>query len=180
MKKSASIIANPTTKTMDNGEPPDDGEVPRYSRLYSRPLEHMAEEVELGAGDDDLALPPTNIGRPPPYNHELFPELLRKAKEALGKIHSYHLQAAYDAGCVRQVDRIMAELFMAQFARVNQMIGEDLNTSLQELFSVVEESSKTLLEELKTTLGPTVSNLVPYNLQRVVEAHNSHLYISLT
>ena len=54
---------------------------------------------------------------------------------------------------------------MAQFTRVNLMLGEDLNTSLQELFSVVEESGKTLLMELKTALGPTVSNLVPYNLQ---------------
>ena len=32
------------------------------------------------------------------------------------------------------------------------MMGEDLNTSLQ-LFSVVKESRKTLLEELKTALG---------------------------
>ena len=60
------------------------------------------------------------------------------------------------------------------------MMREDLNTSLQELFSVVEESGKTLLEELKTALGPTVSNLVLYNLQWVVESHNSCLYMSLT
>ena len=41
-------------------------------------------------------------------------------------------------------------------------------------------SEDTLLEELKTALGPTVSNLVPYNLQRVMEIHNSCLYMSLT
>ena len=60
------------------------------------------------------------------------------------------------------------------------MIMADLNTSLQELFTVMEASGDTLLGELKTALGPTVSNLVPYNLQRVVESHNSHLYMSLT
>ena len=96
------------------------------------------------------------------------------------KIHSFHLQAVYKAGGVRQVDQILAELLMAQFARVNQMMGEDLNTSPQELFSVVEKSGQTLLEELKTALGPTVSNLVPFNLQWVMESHNSHLYMSLT
>ena len=69
---------------------------------------------------------------------------------------------------------------MAQFTRVNQMMGTDLNTSLQELFTVMETSGDTLLEELKTALGSTVSNLVPYNLQRVVESHNSRLYMSLT
>ena len=96
------------------------------------------------------------------------------------KICSLHLQAIYNAGAVRQVDRILAELLMAQFTRVNQMMGADLNTSLQELFTVMETSGDTLLEELKTALGPTVSKLVPYNLQRVVESHNSRLYMSLT
>ena len=98
----------------------------------------------------------------------------------MSKICSIHLQAIYNAGEVRQVNQILAELLMAQFTRVNLMMGEDLNTSLQELFSVVEESGKTFLMELKMALGPTVSNLVPYNLQRVVESHNSHLYMSLT
>ena len=60
------------------------------------------------------------------------------------------------------------------------MMGADLNTSLQEFFTVIEMSGDTLLEELKTALGPTVSNLVPYNLQRVVETHNSCLYMSVT
>ena len=96
------------------------------------------------------------------------------------KICSLHLQVIYNAGAVRQVDRILAELLMAQFTRVNQMMGADLNTSLQEFFTVIETSGGILLEELKTALGPTVSNLVPYNLQQVVESHNSHLYMSVT
>ena len=60
------------------------------------------------------------------------------------------------------------------------MMGADLNTSLQEFFTVIETSEYILLEELKTALGSTVSNLVPYNLQRVMESHNSHLYMSVT
>ena len=96
------------------------------------------------------------------------------------KICSLHLQVIHNAGTVRQVDRILAELLMAQFTRVNQMMGADLNTSLQEIFTVIETSGDTLLEELKTALGPTVSNLVPYNLQRVMETHNSCLYMSVT
>ena len=96
------------------------------------------------------------------------------------KIRSFHLQTIYNAGAVRQVDRILAELLMAQFNRVNQMMGVDLNTSLQELFTLIELSGGILLKELKTALGSTVSNLVPYNLQRVMESHNSHLYMSVT
>ena len=140
----------------------------------------MLRDMDLGAKDGDLIFPITNVGKPPPYNHELSTEDWEKAEVAMKKIRSFHLQAVYNAGGVRQVDWILAELLMAQFTRVNLMIGEDLNTSLQELFSVVEESGKTLLGELKTALGPTVSNLVPYNLQWVVESHNSCLYMSLT
>ena len=69
---------------------------------------------------------------------------------------------------------------MGQFTRVNKMMGADLNTSLQEFFTIIETSGGILLEELKTALGPMVSNLVPYNLQQVMESHNSCLYMSVT
>ena len=170
----------PAEEVMDDEEPLDYGTAPPPSDPQWKPLEHLVKGMNFKADDEDLVFPPANIGGPQPYNHELSPELRKKDEKAMKKIRSYHLQAVYNAGGVRQVDRIPAELLMSQFARVNQMMGEDLNTSLQELFSMVEESSKTLLEELRAAMGPTVSNLVPYNLQWVTEAHNSHLYISLT
>ena len=137
-------------------------------------------DMGLEAKDGDIIFPITPVGRPPPYDHELSAENRKRAEEAMKKIRSLHLQAIHNAGTVRQVDRILAELLMAQFTRVNQMMEADLNTSLREFFIVIETSGDTLLEELKTALGPTVSNLVPYNLQRVVETHNSHLYMSVT
>ena len=149
----------------DDEEGPDFKEAPPHLDPASKPLECMLRDMDLGAKDGELIFPITNIGRPLPYNHELSAENRERAEVAMKKIRFFHLQAVYNAGGVRQVDRILAEFLMAQFARVNQMMGEDLNTSLQELFSVVEESGETLLEELKTALGPTVSNLVPYNLQ---------------
>ena len=114
------------------------------------------------------------------HNHELSAENHKRAEEAMKKICSLHLQVIYNARVVRQVDRILVELLMAQFTRVNQMMGADLNTSLQEFFTVIETSGGILLKELKTALGPTVSNLVPYNLQQVMESHNSCLYMSVT
>ena len=137
-------------------------------------------DIGLEAKDGDIIFPITPVGRPPPYDHELSAENRKRTEEVMKKIRSLHLQTIYNAGAVRQVDRILVELLMAQFTRVNQMIGADLNTSLQEFFTVIETSGGILLEELKTALGSTVSNLVPYNLQRVVESHNSHLYMSVT
>ena len=161
-------------------EGPDSGAPPPHSVSTQRPLEHLMRDITLEAKDGDIIFPITPLGRPPPYDHELSAEDRKKAEEAMKKICSLHLQVIYNAGAVRQVDGILAELLMAQFTRVNQMMGADLNTSLQELFTVMETSGNTLLEELKTALGPMVSNLVPYNLQQVVESHNSCLYMSLT
>ena len=161
-------LPNSTTSTMEtgrDGEGPYLGAPPACPVSTQRPLEHLMRDMGLEAKDGDIIFPITPVGRPPPYDHKLSAENHKRAEEAMKKIHSLHLQAIYNAGVVRQVDRILAELLMAQFTRVNQMMGADLNTSLQEFFTVIETSGGILLEELKTALGPTVSNLVPYNFQ---------------
>ena len=176
-------LPNSTTSAMEiNGgeEGPDFGAPLPHSVSTQRPLEHLMRDITLEAKDGDIIFPITPVGRLPPYDHKVSAENRKKAEEAMKKICSLHLQAIYNAGAVRQVDQILVELLMAQFTRVNQMIMADLNTSLQELFTVMEASGDTLLGELKTALGPMVSNLVPYNLQQVVESHNSRLYMSLT
>ena len=145
-------------------EGPNSGAPPAHPVPVQRPLECLMRDMGLESKDGDIIFPITPVGRPPPYNHELSAENCKRAEEAMKKICSLHLQVIYNAGAVRQVDSILAELLMAQFTRVNQMMGADLNTSLQRFLTIIETSGGILLEELKTALGPTVSNLVPYNL----------------
>ena len=152
-------------ETGRDGEGLDSGGPPAHSVPTQRPLKCLMRDMGLEAKDGDIIFLITPIGRPSPYDHELSAENHKRAEEAMKKISSLHLQAIYNAGVVRQVDRILAELLMAQFTRVNQMMGADLNTGLQEFFTIIETSGGILLEELKITLGPTVSNLVPYNIQ---------------
>ena len=164
----AAELPNSTASTMEingGGEGPDLGAPPPHSVSTQRPLECLMRDITLEAKYGNIIFPITPVGRPPPYDHELSAENRKRAEEAMKKICSLHLQAIYNAGAVRQVDQILVELLMAQFTRVNQMMGMDLNTNLQELFTVMETSGDTLLGELKTALKPTVSNLVPYNLQ---------------
>ena len=164
----AAELPNSTASCMETGgdrEGPDSRAPPAHPVPAQKPLEHLMRDIGLEAKDGDIIFPITPIGRPPSYNHKLSAENRKRVEEAMKKIRSLHLQTIYNAGAVRQVDRILAELLMAQFTRVNQMMGADLNTSLQEFFTIIETSGDILLEELKTALGPTVSNLVPYNLQ---------------
>ena len=161
-------LPNSTTSAMETGrdkEGPDSGAPPAHPVPAQRPLEHLMRDMGLESKDGNIIFPINPIGRPPPYDHKLSAENRKRAEEAMKKICSLHLQVIYNDGAVRQVDRILAELLMAQFTRVNQMIGKDLNTSLQEFFTIIETSGGILLKELKTAFGSTVSNLVPYNLQ---------------
>ena len=124
---------NSTASVMEineGGDGPDSGAPPPHSVSTQRPLECLIRDITLEAKDEDIIFPITPVGRPPPYNHKLSAENHKKAEEVMKKIRSLHLQAIYNAGAVRQVDRILAELLMAQFTRVNQMMGKDLNTSL--------------------------------------------------
>ena len=143
----AAELPNSTASAMEingGGEGPDLGAPPPHSVSTQRPLEHLMRDITLEAKDGDIIFPITPVGRPPPYDHELSAENCKRAEEVMKKICSLHLQAIYNAGAVRQVDRILAELLMAQFTRVNQMMGTDLNTSLQELFTVMETSGGAL------------------------------------
>ena len=131
----------------------DSGAPPAHPVPAQRPLKCLMKDMGLESKDGDIIFPITHVGWPAPYNHKVSAENCKRVKEAMKKICSLHLQVIYNARVVRQVDRILAELLMAQFTRVNQIIGADLNTSLQEFFTIIETSGSILLEELKTALG---------------------------
>ena len=144
----AAELPNSTASAMETnegGDGPDSGAPPPCSVSTQRPLECLMRDITLEAKDRDIIFPITPVGRPPPYNHKLSAENCKRAEEVMKKICSLHLQAIYNAGAVRQVDQILVELLMTQFTRVNQMMGKDLNTSLGELFTVMEASGETLL-----------------------------------
>ena len=58
----------------DGEEVPNPEEVPPHSNSAGKPLERMLREMDLKAKDGDLICPVSNIGKPPPYNHELSAE----------------------------------------------------------------------------------------------------------
>ena len=72
------------------------------------------------------------------------PEVIAQAKEILEDLHGLHLHALFEMGSVRAVDRILAEQAMAHFARINLLLGEDLNVSLRELVIVTREACEGL------------------------------------
>ena len=59
----------------------------------------------------------------------------------------------HDMGCVREVEQAAVSTLMAEFARLQAILGEDLTQSLSALCSELEASSKALSAEILNVLN---------------------------
>ena len=55
---------------------------------------------------------------------------LEVALSAVRRIHAIRLQTIHDMGCVREVEQVAVRTLMAEFARLQAILGEDLTQSL--------------------------------------------------
>ena len=91
-------------------------------------LQLLMDEARLG---DDEGGDPELVGL---TGGLLDTPLLTDVKEnvdaLIGSIRSFQLQALYEMGSVRMVDRALTEGFSAEFLRLSRVVTEDLSKSL--------------------------------------------------
>ena len=68
-------------------------------------------------------------------------------------LHAVCLQAMHDMGCVREVEQVAVRTLMAEFARLQAILGEDLTRSLSALRSELEASSEALVADVLDVLS---------------------------
>ena len=68
-------------------------------------------------------------------------------------IHALHLQALHDIGGMRELEQAAVHTLMAEFARLQLILGEDLTKSLLALRSELETSSEALSSDLFRVLN---------------------------
>ena len=90
------------------------------------------EPPELKAGGSGKALPTRTAP-----NRE---QVLETTRGILERIHTLHLQTMHKMGNVREVDRTLAQTLMAEFVRLQLIVGEDLTKSLMALHTDLEAS----------------------------------------
>ena len=66
-------------------------------------------------------------------------DIKENVDELLGSIHSFQLQALYEMGSVRMVERALAEGFSAEFLRHSRVVTEDLTKSLHNHHEWIQE-----------------------------------------
>ena len=78
---------------------------------------------------------------------------LETALGILKHIHAIRLQAIHDMEGVRELEQTAVHTLMAEFARLQLILGEDLTKSLSALRSELETSSEALSSDLLSVLN---------------------------
>ena len=102
------------------------------------------EPLELQAGGGGKVLPTKMVP-----NRE---QVLETTCEILGCIHTLHLQTMHEMGSVQEVDRTLARTLMAEFVRLQLIVGEDFTKSLLALRTDLEASCEVLVSDIVRTI----------------------------
>ena len=78
---------------------------------------------------------------------------LEVALSAVRRIHTIRLQTMHIMGCMREVEQAAVSTLMAEFARLQAMLGKDLTQSLSALCSELEASSEALSADILNVLS---------------------------
>ena len=78
---------------------------------------------------------------------------LDTARQILECVHAIRLQTMHEMGSVRELDRTLARTLMAEFVRLQLIIGEDLTKSLVALHTDLETSCEALSSDFARTLN---------------------------
>ena len=75
----------------------------------------------------------------------------------------------YEMGSVWELDRTLARALMAEFTRMQLLIGQDLTKSLIVLQMDLETSSQALLSDVARTLNLHPTNLASHQLKAILQ-----------
>ena len=66
----------------------------------------------------------------------------------LDQVYALRLQTLQEMGFIREVDRALAKSIMSEFIRLQLIVGDDLNTSLQAMHADLEATTDELIRDL--------------------------------
>ena len=72
--------------------------------------------------------------------------------EILTHIHALHLQTMHEMGSMQEVDRTLAQTLMAEFVRLQLIVGEDFTKSLIALHTDLEAFCEALMSDIARTM----------------------------
>ena len=97
---------------------------------------------------------------------------LETALSIVKHIHALHLQILHEMGGVRELEQVAVHTLMAEFARLQSILCEDLTKSLSALRSELKASSEVLLADLLNVLNLHPGDLVFCQAKELIQKHH--------
>ena len=91
---------------------------------------------------------------------------------AVRRIHAIRLQTIHDMGCIREVEQAAISTIMAEFARLQAILGEDLTHSLSALCSELEASSEALSADILNVLNLRPGDPGFFRVKELLQKHH--------
>ena len=104
--------------------------------------------TEGGSSPGAMTPPSTTISQPlftPTLGAHEIREIVR---ETLDQVYALRLETLQEMGFIREVDRALAKSVMAEFLRLQLIVGDGLNTSLQAMYADLEATVAELVRDM--------------------------------
>ena len=160
------------------------------SQCKAQQAAQAEEEVSKEAGMSQPEVPAH--GEPPGIpiggGGELLPmktvpdreRVLKTTHEILGRLHTLHLQKMHEMESMWEVDQTLARTLMAEFVRLQLIVGEDLTKSLLALRSDLEASSEVLMSDIVRTIGLHPNDPAAHQVKAVLQAFQQSTSMKVT
>ena len=94
-------------------------------------------------------------------------------------IHALHLQIIHEMGSMREVEQVAVRTLMAEFARLQSILCEDLTKSLSALCSELEASSELLSADILNTLNLHPGDLGFSRVRELIQKHHQSVLMKV-
>ena len=122
----------------------------RHESSQASQANKSAERSGMGGGSPTLATtPPSATSSQPLFTPTLGAHEVRGIiHDTLDQVYALCLKTLQEMGFIWEVDRALAESIMAEFLRLQLIVGDDLNTSLWAIHADLEATMAELMRDL--------------------------------
>ena len=122
----------------------------RHESSQASQANKSAERSGTGGGSPTHAMTPpsTTSSQPPPTPTLGAHEVRELIRDTLDQVYALRLETLQEMGFIQEVDRALAKSIMEEFLRLQLIVGDDLNTSLQAMHADLEATMADLVRDL--------------------------------